>query len=97
MITYIDDISTQMGDISASSADQAGGVSEVNAAAIDLDRATQENAAMYEETSEAVTSLREISEQLEEMMVGFRTSAHAELGTGGWDLAEDGGRSASAA
>ncbi|MBM7066662.1 methyl-accepting chemotaxis protein [Actibacterium sp. 188UL27-1] len=74
MIKYIDEIAVQMSDITSSSADQAAGVSEVNAAAIELDRATQQNAMMYEETSSSVMSLQQISDQLSEMMASFETS-----------------------
>ncbi|MFE8644228.1 methyl-accepting chemotaxis protein [Sphingomonas sp. NCPPB 2930] len=53
-----------MGEISAASAEQSAGVGQVSEAVTQMDQATQQNAALVEESAAAAASLRSQAEQL---------------------------------
>jgi len=59
-------------EIAAGSREQARSISEVNKALADLDAATQQNAALVEESSAAAASLADQAGQLVEVVAGFR-------------------------
>ena len=70
--TSVKEIVTFMSDITASTTEQASGLSEVNTAVLQLDQVTQQNAAMFEETSAASQSLAREADGLNETMGRFR-------------------------
>jgi len=68
-VTRVTDI---MGEISAASLEQTGGIEQVNAAVTEIDKVTQQNAALVEEAAAAAASLDEQSEQLRAAVAVFR-------------------------
>jgi len=67
------EIAREVAEISASSQTQSAGLVEINAAMSDLDQVTQQNAAMFEETSAASHALRQETTALLDLMRQFRT------------------------
>jgi methyl-accepting chemotaxis protein len=63
-----------MGEISASSAEQAAGVNEVGDAVAQMDQATQQNAALVEEMAAAAGSLRHQAQELVRTVAVFGPS-----------------------
>jgi methyl-accepting chemotaxis protein len=61
-----------MGEISAASTEQSLGVAQVGEAVTQMDQATQQNAALVEESAAAAQSLREQSQQLVSAVAVFR-------------------------
>ena len=57
-------VSDLIGELSAAALEQTGGISQVNAAVTQLDRVTQQNAALVEESSAAAESLRSQAQTL---------------------------------
>lgn len=67
-----------MGDISVSSAEQADGVGEVGEAVMQMDHATQQNAALVEQMAAAAGSLRNQAQELVQIVSVFTGSAPAQ-------------------
>jgi methyl-accepting chemotaxis protein len=65
-------ISSHVGDIASSADEQAAGISEINSAVSQLDRAQQESAATFEETSAACMALDGQAHDLSELVGQFR-------------------------
>lgn len=63
-----------MGDISAASREQAAGVSQVNEAVMQMDQATQQNAALVEQMAAAASSLQSQADELVHTVAVFRLS-----------------------
>ncbi|AKJ26965.1 methyl-accepting chemotaxis protein [Caldimonas brevitalea] len=61
-----------IGEISAASQEQSGGIGQVDTAVARLDHMTQQNAALVEQSSAAAASLREQANQLAEVVGMFR-------------------------
>jgi len=64
-----------MGEISVASAEQSGGIAEVNVAISDMDSTTQQNMALVEEASAAAQELREQAAGLTEVVGLFKLDA----------------------
>jgi methyl-accepting chemotaxis protein len=64
-------------EITVASAQQAGGISEVNSAVLHLDQMTQQNAAMVDESAAATKGLEQQSERLIQVVGAFRIDARA--------------------
>ncbi|TDV27970.1 methyl-accepting chemotaxis sensory transducer with TarH sensor [Paraburkholderia caballeronis] len=62
-----------MGEISAASEEQSGGIEQVNRAITQMDTVTQQNAALVEEAAAAAASLEEQTSQLKAVMGRWRT------------------------
>ena len=73
-VAEIDELIVQ---ISASSQDQARGLSEVNTAVNQMDQVTQQNAAMVEETTAATHSLKSQTAELSRQVATFSISGRA--------------------
>ncbi len=69
---HVTDIQSRMASIANLSQDQSVGLNEINAAVAQLDKVTQQNAAMFEETSAASQSLARESTRLSESTRVFR-------------------------
>ncbi len=65
-------VSDIIGEIAAGSGEQSQGIGEVNGAVAQLDRMTQQNAALVEEASAAADSLRDQALRLSEVVGGFK-------------------------
>lgn len=67
----VSDISTHVGEIAVSADEQSRGLVEINIAVNQLDQVTQQNAAMFEETTAASHSLTSEAENLAATMAQF--------------------------
>ena len=61
-----------MGEISAASSEQSQGVAQIGEAVQSMDQATQQNAALVEESTAAAMSLREQAQHLKQLVGTFR-------------------------
>ena len=68
----VERVRDEVSEIAAQSRSQSASVVEVNETVRKLDHATQENAALFEETSAASVALKEEAETLAETVQGFR-------------------------
>jgi methyl-accepting chemotaxis protein I, serine sensor receptor len=66
-----------MGEISAASEEQSGGIEQVNRAVTQMDTVTQQNAALVEQAAAASASLGEQTRQLQSVLGAWRVSAAA--------------------
>jgi methyl-accepting chemotaxis protein len=74
IVSAIERVSVLMQAISSASGEQSAGVAQVDQAMGEIDRATQQNAALVEESAAAAASLRRQAEGLQQAMQGFRTA-----------------------
>jgi methyl-accepting chemotaxis protein len=58
--------------VMAAAREQASGIEQVNKAILQMDRATQQNAALVEETASASQSMGEQARELQELMSFFK-------------------------
>ena len=63
---YAEDIRTQVSNLATSSREQSIGLDEINSAMTQIDQATQQNAAMFEETTAAAKSLEQEANALDD-------------------------------
>jgi methyl-accepting chemotaxis protein len=75
IVERVSEIDHLIAEISQSSQEQSGGLSEVNVAVNQMDQFTQQNAAMVEQATAAVGSLKVEAAALAEQVGRFRTSA----------------------
>ena len=80
IVASIRQVADLMTEISAATADQTEGVSQVGQAVTQMDRVTQQNAALVEEGAAAADSLREQAQRLVSLVAAFRME-HAALQT----------------
>ena len=66
-----------VGEISAASGEQSAGMSQVCEAITHMDQATQQNAALVEESAAAASSLQHQAEQLVRAVAVFKLSSDA--------------------
>src|SRR5690606_19062532 len=64
-----------VGEITAASSEQSGGIGQVNVAVAQLDQMTQQNAALVEESAAAADSMREQAGKLVSLVSVFRLPA----------------------
>ncbi|WP_310740819.1 methyl-accepting chemotaxis protein [Aquincola sp. J276] len=62
-----------IGEITAATTDQSHGIGEVGTAMAELDRMTQQNAALVEQSAAATQSLKQQADRLAEVVAGFKT------------------------
>ena len=65
-------VSDIIGEISAASSEQRGGIGQVNEAVCQLDHMTQQNAALVEQSAAAATSMSEQAGRLSAAVAAFR-------------------------
>jgi methyl-accepting chemotaxis protein len=70
-------VSDIIGDISAASHEQEGGISQINQAISEMDSVTQQNAALVEEAAAASEAMQDQAHQLAQVVSGFRLNAAA--------------------
>jgi methyl-accepting chemotaxis protein len=73
----VNGISDHVTDIAGSAQEQSASLTEVNGAMMQLDQVTQQNAAMFEETTAAAQSLAAQADALTERMARFRVGRDA--------------------
>lgn len=69
-------VSQSIGEINAASHEQSEGLSSVNRSVSQLERMTQQNAALVEQSSAAAQSLRQQATRLNDVIQGFRLTQH---------------------
>ncbi len=72
IVASVNRVSDIIGEISASTVEQRDGIGAVNQAVTQLDQATQQNAALVEQSAAAAESLKEQASRLAELVSGFR-------------------------
>ncbi|MCP5272933.1 MAG: chemotaxis protein [Burkholderiaceae bacterium] len=75
VVASVSRVSSAIGEISAAAGEQAGGIGLVGQAVTELDRSTQQNAALVEQSAAAAASLREQARQLTSLVSTFRLGA----------------------
>ena len=71
----VNGISDHVADIASSAQEQSSSLTEVNSSMMQLDQVTQQNAAMFEETTAASQSLVTLADALSERMSRFRVGS----------------------
>ncbi|WP_193743599.1 methyl-accepting chemotaxis protein [Tateyamaria sp. ANG-S1] len=71
IVSSVDDISTRVAEIASSARQQSAGLNEINAAVNELDHVTQQNAAMFEETTAASHALTGEADALADAVAKF--------------------------
>ncbi|MBC7681521.1 MAG: HAMP domain-containing protein [Ferruginibacter sp.] len=77
VVTSIRHVTHIMGEISAASSEQASGVSQVGEAVVQMDQATQQNAALVEEMAAAAGSLKSQSNELVQVVAVFKLNGQS--------------------
>jgi methyl-accepting chemotaxis protein len=72
VIEQVQRVSQLMGEVATGSSEQSQGIAQVNQAVTLLDQATQQNAALVEESSAAASSLRDQADRLQAAVGTFR-------------------------
>jgi len=85
-------ITKQMGEISHSASEQSNSISEINLAAKQLDQATQQNAAMFEETTATSVALKQETDTLAEVIAQFNIGEEPRLEAEIDDKPDEGGQ-----
>ncbi len=75
IVASVQRVSDNIGEISTAAVEQSAGVAQVNQAVAALDQATQQNAALVEQSAAAAESLREQAGRLSEVVNRFRLVA----------------------
>ena len=75
IVASVQRVSNIVGEITTSSSEQSSGLGEINLAVTDLDRMTQQNAALVEESAAAAESLKEQAQRLASVVSTFRLAA----------------------
>jgi methyl-accepting chemotaxis protein len=75
ILTKIDDVNTLINEMAASAEAQAANVQQVNGSVTDMDKMTQQNAAMVEETTAAARNLAGEADELAELVARFKISS----------------------
>jgi methyl-accepting chemotaxis protein len=74
IVASVQRVSDIIGEITAASAEQSTGIGQVSSAVTELDRMTQQNAALVEQSAAAAESLKEQALRLNEVVGAFRLS-----------------------
>lgn len=77
IISSITEISENVSSIASAAQEQSQSIEEVNSAMGQLDKVTQENAAMFEETTAAAQSLSDLANNLSESVGQFSTAVQS--------------------
>ena len=77
ILVHITDLNDHIGAIAQASTQQAESLHQVGIAAREMDRMTQQNAAMVEQTTAAASGLARQASELNALVAGFRTGDRA--------------------
>lgn len=75
IMSGIDGVAQNVSEIAVSANQQSSGISEINSAVENLDRSTQQNAAMFEETTASNQALTEEASNLAQIVSAFKVDA----------------------
>jgi methyl-accepting chemotaxis protein len=78
IVTSVAEISSRVSNIAASAREQSSGLAEINTAVNELDHVTQQNAAMFEETTAASHALTSEADALVQAVSRFKLDMHRE-------------------
>ena len=81
IVHSIGQVTLIMNEITAASEEQTAGIEQVNTAIVEMDRVTQQNAALVEQAAAAADAMREQAGQLESVVATFRLEGAAAPGT----------------
>jgi methyl-accepting chemotaxis protein len=80
VVASVSQVSRIIGEIASATSEQSTGIAQVNQAVADLDKVTQSNASLVEESTAASESLRELAEEMSRAVSVFRLDrGHAAL------------------
>lgn len=79
VVRAISQVNSIVGEISQASMEQSAGVAQVGQAVSRMDSATQQNAALVEQSAAAAESLKQQAENLVSTVAAFRLNAHGRL------------------
>lgn len=74
IVQRMEGISTAVSSVTENASEQSGSISEINAGVMDLDRVTQQNAMMVENSNTSAKSLTSEASNLMEMLKNFKTN-----------------------
>jgi methyl-accepting chemotaxis protein len=77
IVASVQRVSDVIGEISAAAAEQSSGIGQVNGAVSSLDRMTQQNAALVEQSAAAAESLKDQAARLTTLVATFQTHSDA--------------------
>ena len=77
IVADVAEISRLVNTISQASQDQANGLAEINAGVMVLDKVTQQNAVMVEQSTAASALLKQEADALTDLLAGFRLAEAA--------------------
>ncbi|MEP0506398.1 MAG: methyl-accepting chemotaxis protein [Paracoccaceae bacterium] len=89
IIGSVNSVTSQINEVSVATGEQANGIAEISNAVNELDKVTQQNAAMFEETNAASQNLLTQSEKLATAVGGFKMDATRDDGWGEQDEQRD--------
>jgi methyl-accepting chemotaxis protein len=72
VVTQVKRVSTLIGEIAGAANEQSAGIGQVNQAVTELDRMTQQNAALVEQSAAAAESLKDQANNLNQTVAAFR-------------------------
>ncbi|MFM2059737.1 MAG: hypothetical protein RLY71_4122 [Pseudomonadota bacterium] len=75
IVASVQRVSAIIGEITTAAAEQSQGIGQINSAVTELDRMTQQNAALVEQSAAAADSLNEQASRLAESVAAFRIGA----------------------
>ena len=75
MIASVQRVGALMGDIARASAEQSAGISQVNQAVLEMDRVTQQNAALVEDAAAAAVKLDDQTDNVVQALAVFKLNA----------------------
>jgi methyl-accepting chemotaxis protein len=77
IVASVQRVTDIIGEISAAASEQSQGIGQVNTTVIELDRMTQQNAALVEQSAAAAESLKEQATRLAAAVAAFKLDRHA--------------------
>ncbi len=76
IVSSVQRVTDIIGEITAASTEQSDGIGQVNGAVVQLDKMTQQNAALVEESAAAAESLKDQAQRLTEVVSVFKLSSN---------------------
>jgi methyl-accepting chemotaxis protein len=77
IVASVQRVSDIIGEITAATAEQSGGIGQINGSVNQLDQMTQQNAALVEQSAAAAESMKQQAHMLAEVVSAFRVEAAA--------------------
>jgi methyl-accepting chemotaxis protein len=79
IVSSVQRVTDIIGEITAASTEQSDGIGQVNGSVVQLDKMTQQNAALVEESAAAAESLKDQAQRLATVVAAFRLDRHEPL------------------